>query len=181
MTLTEKAEQMVQAQINSVTDAQIAAGSYGSVFNGGEEPVSPNTVANWATRLDQIQTTVLASSRLKIPIIYGIDAVHGNAKVAGCTVFPHNIGLGCTNDTALIANMARVTAAECAAVGIHLTFAPTVAVVRNERWGRTYEGFGETPEINALMGAVQSAMSRAARNSASAACFNGSIWSMNSP
>ncbi len=152
MTVAQKAAQMVQAQINQVSDDDIATGGYGSVFNGGEQPIIPNKAVGWANRLDSIQGKVLANSPLKIPIIYGIDAVHGNAKVVGSTIFPHNIGLGCTYDTALVRQAGEITAEECAAVGIHWTFAPALSVVRNERWGRTYEGFGETPEISSMMG-----------------------------
>jgi beta-glucosidase len=154
MSLEQKAAQMAQVQTNEVTDEEIAAGGYGSVFNGGEQPVTPNKAENWAKRLDQIQTAVLTSSPLKIPIIYGIDAVHGNAKVTGSTIFPHNIGLGCTLDSSIVRQAGEITAEECAAVGIHLTFAPAISVVRNEKWGRTYEGFGETPEINSMMGSA---------------------------
>jgi beta-glucosidase len=146
-----KAGQMSQVMNTAVTPADVTQYGFGSIFNGGEEPVSPNTPANWASRLDQLQSGALAST-LKIPMIYGLDAVHGNGKVVGSTIFPHNIGLGCTHDTALVEQVGRITAAECAAVGIHLTFAPCVPTVRDERWGRTYEGFGETPEINTQMG-----------------------------
>jgi hypothetical protein len=152
MSLPQKAAQMAQAQIVAVTDEEIVTGGYGSVFNGGEQPIVPNKAENWATKLDGIQSKILESSTLKIPIIYGIDAVHGNAKVVGSTIFPHNIGLGCTYDTSLVRQAGEITAEECAAVGINLTFAPALSVVRNERWGRTYEGFGETPEISSMMG-----------------------------
>ncbi|MBN1127943.1 MAG: glycoside hydrolase family 3 C-terminal domain-containing protein [Chitinispirillaceae bacterium] len=152
MTNAEKAGQMVQAMNSSITPADVTQYGFGSVFNGGEEPVTPNTAANWAARLNALQDGALAS-RLKIPLIYGLDAVHGNGKVVGSTIFPHNIALGCTGDTALVEQVGRVTAYECRALGIHLTFAPCVSVVRDERWGRSYEGFGETPGINAAMGA----------------------------
>jgi beta-glucosidase len=153
MNNTQKAAQMVQAMNSSITPDNVKSYGFGSVFNGGEEPVLPNTVANWASRLDALQDGALGSP-LKIPMIYGLDAVHGNGKVVGSTIFPHNIGLGCTGDTALVEQVGRVTAYECRALGIHLTFAPCVSVVRDERWGRTYEGFGETPEINSKMGAA---------------------------
>jgi beta-glucosidase len=152
LTLQQKAAQMAQVQINEVTDEEIAAAGYGSVFNGGEQPIVPNKAEGWATRLDGIQAKMLSSSPAKIPVIYGIDAVHGNAKVVGSTIFPHNIGLGCTYDTSLVRQAGEITAEECAAVGINLTFAPAISVVRNERWGRTYEGFGEVPEISTAMG-----------------------------
>jgi beta-glucosidase len=153
MTGAEKAGQMVQAMNSAITPSDVTQYGFGSVFNGGEEPVSPNTPQNWATRLDALQYGALAS-RMKIPMIYGLDAVHGNGKVVGSTIFPHNIALGCTGDTALVEQVGRITGYECRALGIHLAFAPCVSVVRDERWGRTYEGFGETPEINCLMGAA---------------------------
>jgi len=153
MTNAQKAGQMAEPMNTAVTPAEVTQYGFGSIFNGGEIPVNPNTTANWATRLNALQDGALAST-LKIPMIYGLDAVHGNGKVPGCTIFPHNIGMGCSGDTALVEQEGRITASECAAMGIHLAFAPEVSVVRDERWGRTYEGFGETPEINSRMGAA---------------------------
>ncbi|MBN1578518.1 MAG: glycoside hydrolase family 3 C-terminal domain-containing protein [Chitinispirillaceae bacterium] len=162
MTIEEKAGQMCQAQINftntyarRLKDADVAAKGIGSVFNGGSDQSAigkGNTPTAWAAAIDRVQTAVLTSSRLKIPVIYGQDCVHGIAELDSATVFPHNIGLGCTHDSALVAKVGRITAAECAGVGVRLNFAPCISAVRNERWGRTYEGFGETPEINTLMG-----------------------------
>jgi len=94
------------------------------------------------------------STRLSIPIIYGIDAVHGHNNVIGATIFPHHIGLGCTNNPQLIEDVYRATAEEIAATGIDWDFAPCLAVPRDERWGRTYEGFGETPNIVKSMAAA---------------------------
>ncbi len=82
-----------------------------------------------------------------IPILFGIDAVHGNAKVVGATVFPHNIALGAAHDPELIRRIGEATAAEVAAIGVDWTFAPTVAVARDPRWGRTYESYSESPEL----------------------------------
>lgn len=162
MTVEEKAGQMCQVQINftnvyagRLKDADVAAKGIGSVFNGGSDQSAigkGNTPRAWAAAIDRVQTAVLTSSRLKIPVIYGQDCVHGIAELDSTTVFPHNIGLGCTHDTALVANVGRITAAECAGVGVRLNFAPCISSIRNERWGRTYEGFGETPEINTEMG-----------------------------
>jgi beta-glucosidase len=163
MTINDKAGQMVQTQINSgsesdrLTDAQYASMGVGSVFNGGSDPSvnnTTNTPTGWSTMIDRIQTAIMNNSKLKIPMIYGQDCVHGVAEVAGCTVFPHDIGLGCTHDSALVAQIGRDVAAECAGIGIRMTFAPCIASVRNEHWGRTFEGFGETPEINTQMGAA---------------------------
>jgi Beta-glucosidase-related glycosidases len=161
MNINDKAGQMVQTQINSgsqsdrLTDAQYASMGVGSVFNGGSDASvsgTANSPTVWATMIDRIQNAMLNNSKLKIPMIYGQDCVHGAAEVAGCTVFPHDIGLGCTHDSALVAQVGRDVAAECAGIGIRLTFAPCISSVRNERWGRTFEGFGETPEINTQMG-----------------------------
>jgi beta-glucosidase len=162
MSVVEKAGQMCQAQINftnaalgRLKDADVAAKGIGSVFNGGSDQSAMgkgNLPSDWAAAIDRVQNAVMTSSAHKIPILYAQDCVHGVAELSGCTVFPHNIGLGCTRDTALVAKVGRVTAAECAGVGVRLNFAPCISSVRNERWGRTYEGFGETPEINALLG-----------------------------
>jgi beta-glucosidase len=164
MTIEEKAGQMVQTQINftneypgRLKDEDVAAKGIGSVFNGGSDESQfgqPNTPDSWAASIDRLQKTVMSTSRLKIPIIYAQDCVHGIGEITGCTIFPHNIGLGCTGDSALVAKVGAITAQECAGIGIRLNFAPCIATVRNERWGRTYEGFGETPEINTLLGSA---------------------------
>jgi beta-glucosidase len=151
MTTAQKAAQMTQVMNNTIKTKSQVTYNFGSIFNGGETPSYTNTPAGWATRLDSLQSWTMSVAP-GIPMIYGIDAVHGNGKIPGSTIFPHNIGLGCTHDTALVEQVGRITASECAAVGVHLAFAPCVAVVRNEKWGRTYEGFGETPEINTQMG-----------------------------
>ena len=96
--------------------------------------------------IDGFRTASFAS-RLKIPIIYGLDVVHGVGPVNGATVFPHNIGLGATRDPVLVEQVASAVADEAAGVGADFPFAPVVAVARDERWGRTYESFGETPEL----------------------------------
>jgi beta-glucosidase len=148
---TEKAGQMVMVLDGQMTNAQLASNGIGGAFNG---PAGDNTPATWAARIDGIQVQAASTGPHKIPILYGMDCVHGVGFIAGMTVFPHNIGLGCTGDTALIAKIGKVVASEAAGCGIRLNFAPCVSVVRNEKWGRTYEGFGETPEINTAMGAA---------------------------
>ena len=102
---------------------------------------------------DRFQGEALAT-RLQIPILYGIDAVHGHNNVRGAVIFPHNIGLGCTRNPGLVERVARATGEEVEATGIDWTFSPCIAVPRDERWGRTYEGFGETPELVAEMAAA---------------------------
>ena len=153
MSTTQKVGQMVMARKNQLTNAQLTSIGVGSIFNGGSDPEGNNTPSAWSTSIDGWQNAVL-NSTLKIPMLYGQDCVHGVGTIAGCTVFPHNIGLGCSHDTALVSKMGQVVASEATACGIRLNFAPCVSSVRNERWGRTYEGYGEIPEINALMGAA---------------------------
>jgi beta-glucosidase len=146
----EKIAQTAEVLLEIFSSSDVQSKGFGSVFNGGGSPVSPNNKDEWAKKLDEYHDAAF-KSKLGIPILYGIDAVHGLATVVGATIFPHNIGMGCTGDTALVAKMANITAKECRAVGINLNFAPAISVVRDERWGRSYEGYGETPEINSMM------------------------------
>jgi beta-glucosidase len=125
----------------------------GGVLNGGENHPDPNNLANWIKVVTSMQTRAL-STRLGIPVLYGTDAVHGNALIPGATVFPHNIGLGCTRNPELVEKVGRAAALEIRAAGIPWAFSPCIAVPRDERWGRTYEGFGETPELAESMGAA---------------------------
>lgn len=153
MTTEEKINQTAEVLVDIISTQQLTQKMYGSVFNGGGYPFASNTKETWVSNLDAMHDAA-AKSRLHIPILYGIDAVHGNGTVEGSTVFPHNIGMGCTGDTALVAKMANITAKECRALGINLNFGPAISVVRDERWGRSYEGYGETSEINAMMAAA---------------------------
>ena len=150
MTLDEKLGQMTQAERGSVTAAQITQFRIGSVLSGGGSAPSPNTATSWANMYDGFQNAALATP-LKIPIIYGVDAVHGHNNVSGATIFPHNIGLGATRDPALVQNIGRATAEEVSGTGIDWDFAPCLCVARNDRWGRTYESFGETPDLVSTM------------------------------
>ncbi|WP_018247629.1 glycoside hydrolase family 3 protein [Orenia marismortui] len=150
MTLEEKIGQMVQADRQGVYSGDIKRYKLGSILSGGGSVPNPNTPKAWADMYDQFQKEAL-STRLGIPIIYGIDAVHGHNNVKGATIFPHNIGLGATRDADLVEEVARVTAKEVAATGLDWTFAPTVAVSRDERWGRAYESFGESPKLQELL------------------------------
>ncbi|MFO7828516.1 MAG: glycoside hydrolase family 3 N-terminal domain-containing protein, partial [Bacteroidales bacterium] len=151
MTLDEKIGQMTQVERNELVDIN-DIGSYGigSLLSGGGSAPNPNTVEEWGNMYDNFQSIAL-QSRLGIPIIYGVDAVHGHNNVYGAVIFPHNIGLGCTWNPELIRTVNQAVAKEVAATGIDWTFAPCIAVARNERWGRTYESFGETAEIHELM------------------------------
>ncbi len=153
MTLEEKIGQMTQVERTElISDQDIATYSIGSLLSGGGSSPDPNTQESWAAMYDNYQSTALQSN-LGIPLIYGVDAVHGHNNVHGAVIFPHNIGMGCTWNPELIRTANEIVAREVAATGIDWTFAPCIAVARNERWGRTYEGFGETPEIQKIMAA----------------------------
>lgn len=154
MTLDEKIGQMTQAERGALDNqSDITAYGIGSLLSGGGSAPTPNSATSWANMYDQFQQKAM-QSRLSIPLIYGVDAVHGHNNVMGAVMFPHNIGLGCTWNPELVKEVNEITASEVAATGIDWTFAPCIAVVRNERWGRTYEGFGETPEIQEIMAAA---------------------------
>ena len=147
MSLDEKIGQMCQATKSALASPADVRNFYlGSLLSGGGEGPEVNTPAAWADMIDAYQAQAL-STPLQIPILYGIDAVHGNNNVYGSTIFPHNIGLGATRNPELIAQAAQVTAAEVAATGANWTFAPTMAVARNEAWGRTYESFSEDTDL----------------------------------
>jgi beta-glucosidase len=153
MTLDEKIGQMTQADQQFIKDINDVQKYYlGSVLSGGDsDPQAGNTLADWTDMYDRLQAEAL-KTRLRIPILYGVDAVHGHSNVLGAVIFPHNIGLGCTHNPALVEKAARITAEEVRATGINWAFAPCVTVPQDIRWGRTYEGFGETPEMPTLLG-----------------------------
>lgn len=151
MTLDEKIGQMTQAERSAVTgNSQIRDLFLGSILSGGGSAPAENSPTGWADLYDALQSSAL-QTRLKIPIIYGIDAVHGHNNVYGAVIFPHNIGLGATWNPTLVRETQRITALEVAGTGIDWTFSPCIAVPRDERWGRTYEGFGETPDLTRMM------------------------------
>lgn len=152
MTLKQKVGQMVQAEIQHVTPADLRRFHLGSVLNGGGSYPSEARAASvddWLALADAFYAASADTSGggLAIPVLWGTDAVHGHNNVRGATIFPHNIGLGAARDPALIHAIGKATALEVAASGIDWTFAPTLAVVRDDRWGRTYEGYSEDPEI----------------------------------
>lgn len=154
MTLDEKIGQMTQVDRGALKDGrEIHDFFLGSVLSGADSLPRPNAPATWVEMYDRYQSQAL-STRLGIPLLYGVDAVHGHGAVKGAVIFPHEIGLGCTRSPELIQNIGRVTAREVAGTGIDWTFAPCLAVPRDERWGRTYEGFGETPELVSELGAA---------------------------
>jgi beta-glucosidase len=152
MTLEEKIGQMTQVEKDYLTTvSDITTYAFGSLLSGGGSQPESTTPSAWADMYDMFQKQAL-TTRLGIPLLYGIDAVHGHAKVWGAVVFPHNIGMGCTRNPSLVEKAARITALEVAATGIDWTFSPCIAVPQDERWGRTYEGFGETAELAEMMG-----------------------------
>ncbi len=156
MSLDEKIGQMIQVDHTGIIDNKEDLVKYyiGSVLSGGDSDIGDNKTVTWANLYDTLQTYALKTP-LKIPIIYGIDAVHGNNNIYGATIFPQNIGMGCTRDAELVKEEGRVTAKEMAATGIRWAFAPCIADPRDIRWGRTYEGFGETPELAGKLGAAE--------------------------
>ncbi len=152
MTIDEKIGQMTQADMKALKDGkEVHDFLLGSVLSGADSLPKPNEPATWVEMYDRYQSQALAT-RLGIPMLYGVDAVHGHGAVKGATIFPHNIGMGCTRDPAIVEAAARVTAREIAGTGLDWNFAPCIAVARDERWGRTYESFGEDPELAVLLG-----------------------------
>ncbi len=152
MTLEQKIAQMIQPEIRDITVADMRKYGFGSYLNGGGSFPAGNkhaTPADWIKLAeDMYQASIDASEDgSAIPTMWGTDAVHGHNNVIGATLFPHNIGLGATNNPALIEQIAKATAREVMVTGIDWVFAPTVAVVRDDRWGRTYEGYSEDPVI----------------------------------
>lgn len=150
MTLDEKIGQMTLIERRWLSDDGLASGMIGAGFSAGTSAPASNTVAGWEDMYDGFQRAALRN-RLGIPMLYAMDAVHGAGNVHGATIFPHNIGLGATHDPALVQQIGHAVAQEVSALGIDLNFAPTVAVVRNDRWGRTYESFGEDPALVSSM------------------------------
>ena len=148
MTLAEKIGQMTQAERGGIDadTTKITTDNLGSVLSGGGSVPTPNTPSAWADMIDRYQAAAL-DTRLGIPLLYGIDTVHGDGNMLGATVFPHNIGLGATRDPALVRDVEHIAASETRSSGPQWAFAPCVCVARDDRWGRTYESFGETPAL----------------------------------
>jgi len=148
MTLAEKIGQMTQAERGAIDadQSQITSLGLGSVLSGGGSTPASNTPAAWADMVDGYQARALAT-RLGIPLLYGVDSVHGHGNLVGATVFPHNIAMGATRDPALVRQEEQIVAQETRATGPQWVFAPCVCVARDDRWGRTYESFGEDPNL----------------------------------
>ncbi len=151
MTLDEKIGQMTQVEKNSIRPGDITGYYIGSLLSGGGGSPAKNTPQDWYAMVEEFQNEAL-ETRLEIPLIYGVDAVHGHGNLRNATIFPHNIGLGATNNPELIQKIGRATAEEILATGIPWNFAPVVAVVQDVRWGRTYEGYSEDTEVVTALG-----------------------------
>ncbi|MBN2193537.1 MAG: glycoside hydrolase family 3 protein [Polyangiaceae bacterium] len=150
LSLSQKVAQMIQGETLTTTPADVTNYQLGAVFGGGSgDPPANNGAAAWAEMASQYQNAAMSFG---IPILYGIDAVHGHNNVRDATMFPHNVGLGCTRDADLVRRVARATAEEVRGTGINWTFAPTIAAARDERWGRTMESFSEDPTLVAWLG-----------------------------
>lgn len=152
MSLEEKIGQMVQPEIRHLTPDDVKKYHIGSVLNGGGSVPNNNRyskAADWLKMADAYYTASMDESdgKVAIPIIWGTDAVHGVGNIVGATLFPHNIALGATNNVSLIREIGRITATEIAVTGLDWDFSPTVAVVRDDRWGRTYESYSENPDL----------------------------------
>jgi beta-glucosidase len=154
MNLEQKVGQIIQAEIQSITPEEARDFHIGSILNGGgswPEGDRDATPADWTSFAQRFYETSSEAAEPAIPVIWGTDAVHGHNNVKGATIFPHNIGLGAANDPGLMTRIGEVTAREVRATGIPWTFGPVVAVVRNDRWGRTYESYSEDPKLVARM------------------------------
>jgi len=151
MTLEVKIGQMTQVEKNSIDPDEVSEYSIGSILSGGGGNPEDNSPVGW---LKMIGTFLDAAknSRLGIPLIYGVDAVHGHNNVYGATIFPHNIGLGAIGDEDLVRRIGHATVVETFATGVRWNFAPCVAVAHDLRWGRTLELFREDPALVARLG-----------------------------
>ena len=153
MSSEEKVGQLIQADIDSITPEDLHHYKLGSILAGGNSAPGGDvrtTAARWLDLVDEFYRASIAqpsTQHAAIPILFAIDAVHGHSRIPGATVFPHNVGLGATRDPALIEQIGQATAEEVAATGIDWTFAPTIAVVRDVRWGRAYESYSEDPAL----------------------------------
>ena len=163
MTLEEKIGQMTQVEMRFIEPQDIKDLHIGSLLSGGGGTPNLSTISkkmdnplennpeSWVKMYNAYQDYAL-DTRLGIPLIYGIDAVHGHNNVYGATIFPHNIGLGCTFDTNLVEKVSYATSVEVLATGLNWTFSPCIAIPLDERWGRHYEGYSESSELVAKLG-----------------------------
>ena len=160
MSLERKVAQLIQPQINSFTAEDMRRYRFGSYLNGGNGGPYGDEFApadRWLALADEMwdaSTAALPGGEPAIPAIWGTDAVHGHTNIVGATIFPHNIGLGATRDADLVRRIGAATGTEIEATGIDWDFSPTIAVARDDRWGRTYESYSEDPQIVAPLGAA---------------------------
>jgi beta-glucosidase len=169
MTLEEKVGQMTQISVQALMSSPgypygsgpldparietvLGDAQVGSLLSGGGGAPEENTPRAWAEMTNTLQAEALERSRLGIPLIYGVDAVHGHNNVLGARLYPHNVGLAASGDRALVADLGRATAAQVRATGIHWNFAPVLDVGRDPRWGRFYETWGESVALTAELG-----------------------------
>ncbi|MFN3945821.1 MAG: glycoside hydrolase family 3 protein [Allosphingosinicella sp.] len=155
MSVEEKVAQTIQPDISSITPEEYRRYRFGSILAGGNSSPGGDETApaqEWLALADAFWDASMEGLEggVRIPVMWGIDAVHGHANIVGATIFPQNIGLGAARNPELIRRIGEVTAIEMAVTGIDWNFSPTLAVPRDARWGRTYEGYSEDPEIVAL-------------------------------
>jgi len=159
MSVEEKVGQVVQPEWKSISPAEVAQYHIGSIENGGGAVPGGNkhsSVQDWVNLIEPYYDASVdpARNRVIIPLIWASDAVHGHNNVYGATLFPHNIGLGAAHDPDLLRRIGEVTAAEVRSTGMDWSFSPTIAVARDDRWGRTYESYSEDPKIVAQYAAA---------------------------
>ena len=160
MSVEQKVGQIIMPDISAITPDDVRSFGFGSILNGGNSGPGGNErapAADWLALADaywDASTAPRADGRMPIPALWATDAVHGHNNVVGATLFPHNVGLGATGNADLVRRIGEATAAEIAVTGIDWTFAPTIAVARDDRWGRTYESYGEDPALVSRLGAA---------------------------
>jgi beta-glucosidase len=152
MSLEDKVGQVIQADTSTVTPDDVRRYRLGSILSGGNSPPMPGAedlspAPQWLAAADAYYSASVGPGGPDIPILWAVDAVHGHNNIVGATLFPHNIGLGATRNAELIRRIGEITAREIRVTGQDWTFAPTLAVARDDRWGRTYESYSEDPEI----------------------------------
>ena len=155
MTVEEKVGQVIQGDLDFISPEDVKKFKIGSVLNGGN--TAPNgdkysSVQDWKNLSKEFYDASPTYKGIKVPVLWGTDAVHGHNNVIGATLFPHNIGLGASGNVDLMRSIGEAIALEVLSTGVAWTFAPTVAVPQDDRWGRTYEGFSEDPILVSKLG-----------------------------
>ena len=155
MTVEEKVGQTIMADLDFISPSDLKRFPIGGILNGGNTSPNGNQKASteeWKDLAEDFYIESTSRGGANIPILWGTDAVHGHSNVFGATIFPHNIGLGATANEKLLEDIGSAVAEEVLATGIYWTFAPTVTVPQDYRWGRTYEGYSESPELVSKLG-----------------------------